>query len=237
MHIAVKISLDNHIPVSLIMIQNNDVILFQGDSITDGGRDRNIKEANDRSGLGLGYAHHSAATMLVDSPLSALTIYNRGIGGNRITDLAERWAQDSIELKPNLLSILIGVNDTWHERNNPGQGVPVDKFDRVYRTLLDETLKTLPGVRLVIGEPFALRCGAVNDSWYPEFTERQAVVAAIAQDYSTKYIPYQEIFDNASRDTGPDYWTLDGVHPTTAGHLLMARAWIDVVIGGAGDPD
>lgn len=211
------------------MIHNNDVILFQGDSITDGGRDRTIKEANNRSGLGLGYVHHSAAAMLVDSPLATLTIYNRGIGGNRITDLAERWSEDCLGLKPNLLSILIGVNDTWHERNNPGHGVPVDKFDRVYRRLIDETLDQLPDVRLVIGEPFALRCGAVSDSWYPEFTERQAVVASIAQDYGAKHIPYQQIFDNASCDTGPDYWTLDGVHPSTAGHLLMARAWINAV--------
>ena len=213
------------------MIRPRDVILFQGDSITDGGRDRSIEQANNRSGLGLGYAHHAAAAMLADAPLSALTVYNRGIGGNRVTDLAERWDVDCLSLKPTLLSILIGVNDTWHERQTPGKGVPVDRFDRLFRSLLDQTLDALPGVRLVIGEPFALPCGAVTDDWYPEFTQRQNTVKSIAHDYHARFIPYQQIFDQAAETTGPEYWTLDGVHPTTPGHLLMARAWLNAVQG------
>ncbi len=213
------------------MFQRYDVILFQGDSITDAGRDRNIIEANNRSGLGPGYVHHTAASLLSDLPSHKLTIYNRGIGGNRITDLAERWRPDCLDLNPNILSILIGVNDTWHGQDNPGNGVPLDQFDRLYRSILDESLAASSSPKLILGQPFALRCRAVTDSWYPEFTDRQAIVEQIARDYNTVFVPYQQAFEVAAADTGPEYWTTDGVHPTTAGHMLMAQTWVRAVCG------
>jgi len=213
------------------MICKHDTILFQGDSITDAGRDRNITEANNPSGLGVGYVHHTAAALLEDSPEMSLKIYNRGVGGNRITDLAERWHRDCLDLKPTLLSILIGVNDTWHEKQNPGQGVPLEMFDRVFRRLLDEARNALPDSRLVIGQPFALKYGAVDYRWYPEFTDRQNIVEQIAHDYRATFVSYQRAFDKAAHKLGLDYWTSDGVHPTTAGHMLMAKTWIKTVCG------
>jgi len=213
------------------MIQRNAIVLFQGDSITDAGRDRLILEANNRSGFGPGYVHHAAASLLSDMPSHKLTIYNRGIGGNRITDLAERWQPDCLDLNPNILSILIGVNDTWHGQANPDSGVPLDQFDRLYRSILDESLAVSSSLKLILGQPFALRYGAVTDNWYPEFTDRQAIVEQIARDYDTVFIPYQQVFEAAAAETGPEYWTNDGVHPTTAGHMLMAQAWVQAVGG------
>jgi lysophospholipase L1-like esterase len=217
--------------IGKIMIQRNDIILFQGDSITDVGRDRQILEANNRSGLGPGYVHHTAAFLLSDLPDLKLTVYNRGIGGNRITDMAQRWRPDCLDLNPNILSILIGVNDTWHGQDNPQNGVPLEQFDRLYRDILDESLAASSSPKLILGQPFALRCGAVTDNWYPEFTDRQAIVEQIARDYNTVFVPYQQAFETAAADTGPEYWTTDGVHPTTAGHMLMARTWIQTVCG------
>jgi len=211
------------------MIQCNDIILFQGDSITDAGRDRNILEANNRSGFGPGYVHHAAAFLLSDLPNYKLTIYNRGIGGNHITDLAERWQPDCLDLNPNILSILIGVNDTWHGQVNPQNCVPLAQFDRLYRNILDKSLAAPSRPKLILGQPFALRCGVVTDNWYPEFTDRQAIVEGIARDYGAVFVPYQREFEAAAADTGPAYWTIDGVHPTTAGHMLMARTWIETV--------
>jgi lysophospholipase L1-like esterase len=152
---------------AMSLIANGDVILFQGDSITDFGRSREKADAaNQQAALGNGYAWLAAAGLLVDYPDSSLKIFNRGVSGNKVFQLAERWDADCLNLKPNLLSILIGVNDIWHKLNGEYQGT-VEVYERDYIALLERTRKALPDVKLVICEPFVLRCGAVNDRWFP----------------------------------------------------------------------
>lgn len=207
------------------MIQPRDVILFQGDSITDCGRIRENAEANNLSALGLGYAKMVAAELLSQRPGDSLSFFNRGVSGNRIVDLYARIKCDCINLNPNLVSILIGVNDTWHEY--PGKnGVEVPKFERLYRDLLNETREALPAVKFVICEPFVLKCGVVTDEWVVEIDQRRAVARKLAQEFGAPFVPFQSMFDEAVRLAPPNYWAADGVHPTAAGHMLMAKTWL-----------
>lgn len=211
--------------ISPITLKKGDVILFQGDSITDGGRDRDDGKANGLKALGGGYPLLAAAGLLKDHPDKQLEIYNRGISGNRVPDLEGRWQTDALDLKPAVLSILIGVNDLWHKLNGRYGGTP-----RIYRegllALLRRTKEALPGVQLVVCEPFVLRTGAVDDAWFPEFDERRRYAKEVAETVGSVWVPFQDMFDEAIRaGTEPGYWAADGVHPTLAGHALMAAKW------------
>ncbi len=202
------------------------VVLFQGDSITDAGRDRKQAGANDVRALGRGYPMLIAARLLAEHPTAQLKIYNRGISGNKVPDLDKRWQADCLDIKPNVLSILIGVNDIWHKLNGRYEGTPAD-----YRSglldLLGRTREALPDTRIVICEPFVLRCGAVNDKWFPEFDERRAACKEVAESMKCVWVPFQTMFDEAiSEQSPPAYWAGDGVHPTLAGHALMAKTWL-----------
>jgi lysophospholipase L1-like esterase len=208
------------------IIAKNQTILFQGDSITDCGRHKDAAEApNDLCGLGQGYAMMVAAELLSTGPADNLQFFNRGISGNRIVDLDARIKSDIINLKPDLLSILIGVNDTWHEKSSRN-GVAPAKYERVYRALLNEVKEALPGVKFVLCEPFVLKCGVVTDGWVSEIDERRTIVARLAQEFGARFVPFQSMFDEAVKQAPPAYWASDGVHPTTAGHLLMAKCWL-----------
>jgi lysophospholipase L1-like esterase len=201
----------------------NQVILFQGDSITDCGRGRDKIEPN--SGLGSGYPCLIAAKLLCDKAEEHLNFYNLGISGNRIVDLYARWKSDALNLHPDVISILIGVNDTWHEFGNKN-GVEVPRYEQFYRMLLEWTVKSRPNVKLVLCEPFVLVCGAVSAEWLPEINQRREVVRKLAKEFNAIFIPYQEIFDAALKQAPAEYWLRDGVHPTLAGHQLMAEAWL-----------
>jgi lysophospholipase L1-like esterase len=213
------------------MIRDKDIILFQGDSITDCGRFRDAEDtANHLGALGSGYAMMAAANLLAGMPAADLQCYNRGISGNRVVDLYARIRKDIINLKPNVLSILIGVNDTWHEFAFPGKnGVPVPKYQRVYREMLEEVREQLPEVQLVLCEPFVLRCGVVTDDWIGEIDQRCEVVARLAQEFDAVLVPFQSMFNEAVKSAPPAYWAEDGVHPSAAGHQLMAQTWLSSV--------
>ncbi len=203
------------------------VILFQGDSITDAGRDRNAKGPNHAGGLGNGYPFLLACELLRDYADPQLKIYNRGISGNKVPDLKARWQADCLDLKPQVLSILIGVNDIWHKLAGRYQGT-VEDYETGYRQLLQETQEKLPDTRIVICEPFVLRCGAVNDTWFPEFDQRRAVAKKLADELKLTFVPFQAMFDEATQKAPPAYWAGDGVHPSLAGHALMAKTWREV---------
>ena len=209
-------------------LESGGVILFQGDSITDAGRNRQAAGPNDRAGLGNGYPLLLAAQLLADHPEVGLKIYSRGISGNKVPDLAARWQEDAIGLKPAILSILIGVNDIWHKLAGRYDG-SVEDYETGYRALLKETLEKLPGVCLVVCEPFVLRCGAVTEQWFPEFDQRRAVAKKLAKELGLVFAPFQAAFDEAIKKAPPAYWAGDGVHPTMAGHALMARVWRETV--------
>ncbi len=212
-----------------IAIKANDIILFQGDSITDASRNRDAAVPNDIAGMGRGYAMIAASVLLNKFADKNLKIYNKGISGNKVPQLDERWQADCLDLKPNILSILIGVNDYWHKRNGKYEG-SAQAYGDQYRKLLDRTLQALPGVQLIIGEPFAVKnVKHVDDSWFPEFAQYQQVSRDIAKEYKAAFIPYQSIFDEAEKRNSGAYWTSDGVHTSLAGANLMAESWLATV--------
>jgi lysophospholipase L1-like esterase len=218
-------------PASRKLVNKGDVILFQGDSITDAGRSREkAGVANEQPGLGSGYAWLAASDLLVARPKDGLKIYNRGISGNKVFQLADRWQPDCLELKPNVLSILIGVNDIWHKLNGQYDGT-IETYERDYRALISRTRQALPKIKFVICEPFVLRCGAVNDKWFPEFDQYRAAAKRVAEASRATFIPFQTMFDEAVKYAPPEHWAKDGVHPSPAGAALMAHFWVRTVAG------
>ena len=212
-----------------LAVENGSAILFQGDSITDAGRDRRNTRANDSRGLGRGYAMLISSWLLSHHPEKKLKCLNRGISGNKVPDLDRRWQADCLDLKPAVLSILIGVNDIWHKLNGKYDGT-VGSYEKGLEALLRRTREALPDTRIVLCEPFVLRCGAVNDSWFPEFDERRAACQRVGERQQCVWVPFQAMYDRALRDAAPAYWAGDGVHPSLAGHALMAKTWLDVVL-------
>ena len=212
-----------------IRLSAGDKILFQGDSITDAGRNKENHGYNNPSVLGGGYAFLAAAELLYEHADKNLQIYNKGISGNKVYQLAERWDQECLDIQPNVLSILIGVNDYWHKHNGNYDGTAeVYKKDLV--ALLERTKQQLPNIKLVICEPFAVKgVKAVDDSWYPEFDTYRAAAREIASANKAVFVPFQKVFDEAEKTAPGSYWTTDGVHPSLAGAQLMAHAWLKAV--------
>ena len=197
-------------------------ILFQGDSITDAGRSR------DNDGfLGCGYPVYVASRLGLDNP-GEYKFYNRGISGNRIVDVYARIKADIINLKPDYMSIMIGVNDVWHEFSCQN-GVDVEKFEKIYSMLIEEIKEALPGIEIMLIEPFALN-GKGTEEYYEEFraeVEKRAEVAKrLAEKYSLAFMPLQEDLDKLTEKAPNDYWLADGVHPNNTFHQYIADKWI-----------
>ena len=212
------------------ILGKGNTILFQGDSITDAGRDKKKEVANEQKAFGKGYAWMAASQLLISKPEHKLTIHNRGISGNKVHQLDARWQKDCLDIKPDILSILIGVNDIWHRLNGRYDGT-VTTYEDDYRKLIERTKKHLPKVKLVICEPFVLKCGAVNDKWFPEFDKYRAAAKRIASENKAIFVPFQSMFDEAIKYAEPKHWAGDGVHPSAHGASLMAHFWNQAVSG------
>ncbi|MBQ4082485.1 MAG: lysophospholipase [Clostridia bacterium] len=198
-------------------------VLFQGDSITDCGRNR-----ADSNSLGYGYPL-LAASLMNEKYAGEYQFLNRGISGNRSTDLYARIKSDIINLKPDYMSILIGVNDVWHDVARQ-DGVAPEKFERILRMLLDEVLQELPELKIFFIASF-FTGDALLEQHGPIFPDRvaenAAIVKRVAADYGMPCIDAQALFDEACTRAPATYWTAEGVHPTYAGHALLAKAWIE----------
>ena len=204
------------------------IILFQGDSITDCSRDRE----ND-SYYGQGYPLLVAAHLGCNEPGKYICL-NRGISGNRVVDLYSRIKMDMINLKPDYMSILIGINDVWHEYTRQN-GVDADKFEMVYGLMIEELLKALPDLKIMIMEPFVLPGSAtITDEEHPgrwehfssECLLRREAAKRIAEKYDLVFVPLQELLDQVNENMPMGYWLFDGVHPTHAGHELIKNQWL-----------
>ena len=198
-------------------------ILFQGDSITDAGRSGDSEEYR-----GNGYPTFLAGQLGLRSP-GEYTVINRGISGNRVVDLYARWKRDCLNLCPDVLSILIGVNDVWHELDFQN-GVDAEKYEKVFNLLLDETQEKLPGIKLIILEPFVLKGTATTARWdyfSKEVPLRAAAAKRVAEAHGAVFVPLQKLLDDAcTNGIESSDWLIDGVHPTAAGHALIAREWL-----------
>jgi lysophospholipase L1-like esterase len=210
-----------------LQLLKDQTILFQGDSITDAGRNRDDNTYNNPRALGTGYALLTAVELLEEYAELNLKIYNKGISGNKVYQLAERWDKDCIELKPDVLSILIGVNDFWHKLNGNYNGT-IEIYRNDYNALIERTKQALPNVKLVICEPYAVPgVKAVDDKWFPDFYEYQKAAREIAEKFGAIFVPFQKVYDEAIKRAPAAYWTADGVHAALPGAQLMADAWLE----------
>lgn len=207
-----------------------EIILFQGDSITDCGRSRKDEATpNLQSQLGAGYVLFTAANILANHADKNLKLYNRGISGNKVFQLAERWNKDCFDLQPNILSILIGVNDFWHTKSNSYTGT-VETYTTDYQNLILRTKKTLPNTKIVILEPFIIHGGtALDNTWENDFAPYRKAAKKIATDNDLTFVPFQSVFNEALKQAPAAYWGPDGVHPSMAGAQLMAQAWLTCI--------
>ena len=201
-------------------------ILFYGDSITDAGRSRDEEIPNRR--LGYTYVTYAAGKLLERDPVG-YEIYNRGISGNRIVDLYARIKKDCWNLKPDVISILIGINDIWHELSYEN-GVDVERFEAVYRMLLSDTRKVLPGVKFILCEPFVLPGSATEEKIdkFLEVKEYAKVVKKLAEEFDAPVVLLQDKYDELGAKYGNCTLLADGVHPTLAGGVILANEWLKV---------
>ena len=193
-------------------------ILFQGDSITDGNRGRTTDPNHI---LGHGYVFIIAARHGAAFPEWKLDFMNRGISGNTVVELQNRWQKETLDLKPDLLSVLIGVNDS-------GRKIPLDQYETVYDGLLSSARAANPKLKLVLCETFQLdhrSAEPATGSPNLDLVKRQAVVKQLAEKHKAAFVPFQKTLDDACRRAPAAYWIWDGVHPTYAGHQLLADAW------------
>lgn len=200
-------------------------ILYYGDSITDCGRNC---DRGSMLNIGQGYALITCAKLGAEYP-GKFEFDNTGISGNRIVDLYARIKCDCWNCEPDVLSILIGVNDVWHEINYRN-GVEADRFEAMNRMMIADTLKARPGIKIMILEPFILKGYSTVENWeaFDKGTKERAVIAKkIAEEFNLVFVPLQQIFDDACKVQPATYWIADGVHPTPAGHQLIADAWLD----------
>ena len=199
-------------------------ILFFGDSLTDAFRNRESTDTNDR--FGCGFIAQIAGRLLAENPIG-YDIINRGIGGNRIVDLYARIKADVWNHKPDVLNILVGVNDIWHEVVCQN-GVDVARFEHIYRLIIQETKERLPDIKIILCEPFILHGFATNEDYeqLSKVKEYAAVVEKLATEYGLPFLPLREKFEKAQEKFGEGVYVVDGVHPTIAGAALIAEEWL-----------
>lgn len=203
-------------------------IVFFGDSITDMGRSR--ESDNSSWSYGVGYPYMVNAYLTGKHPKEH-EIINRGVSGNRVVDLYARVKADVWNLKPDMLSILIGINDIWREIGG-GNGVDIVRFEKVYRMLIEDTLKVLPDLKIVIMEPFVLKGSATEENFdkFLEVKEYAKVAKKIAEDYNCVFVPLQKALDEAAEKYGAEYCLADGVHPAIGGAYIIAEEWLKTVL-------
>ena len=195
--------------------------VFQGDSITDAGRSRDNDDYR-----GNGYPTLVAARLGADHP-GEVRFLNRGVSGDRVVDVNSRIKRDLINLKPDYLSILIGINDVWHELGGNRNGVANPKYFHTYCEIIEEVQTMCPGVTIFILEPFVLKAAATENDWgvfRSETALRAQSAKAVAEKYGLIFVPLQDKFDALCEKADPSYWLLDGVHPSAMGHQVIADA-------------
>ncbi len=206
----------------MTIIKPNSTILFQGDSITDCGRKR-----DDINSLGNGYPLLIASIFPALFPEHGVKFINKGISGNHAADLVDRWQNDCLDLKPDVVSIMIGINDVWHyyTRNHY---TSLEEYTNNYRTILKQTQDQLEA-KLILMEPYVLHTSPDREQWREQLDPKRAAVRDLAEEFNAIFIPTDTIMQTAATKQDPTFWCPDGVHPAPAGHGLLATAWLKSV--------
>lgn len=213
-----------------MILRQNEVIVFQGDSITDGNRGR-TEDPNHI--MGHGYQFIVGAKLHIDNIDKNIKTYNKGTSGDRVSDLFGRWLEDCLILNPTMISILIGSNDVGANFLFEAGSKP-DRFEKIYHMILDEALEYNPNTRFVIMEPFfgeAFKDQNMKEYYAEHIPHLQPVCRKVAEYYGAAFVPLQDMFNEYQKKTSPENIIWDGVHPTIAGHELIAREWFKAVEG------
>ena len=211
--------------------EKNLVFLFQGDSITDGNRGRNA-DPNHVMGHGYAFAIAIASRVGADFPHAGFTFFNRGVSGNSVPDLQKRWQSDTLALKPDVLSLLVGINDTNASIEHPNDAPGIEQFENGCHDLLQQCKTPKPDTLFVLGIPFVYAVGKRKEhweQWRDGVEERAKIVRKLGKEFNAVLVDYPAMFEKAMKTTSADYWIWDGIHPTVFGHELMAREWIKQV--------
>jgi lysophospholipase L1-like esterase len=177
--------------------------------------------------MGSGYALLASSWFQALYPEKKVRFLNRGVAGDRAVDLEARWQRDCLDLQPNWLSVLVGINETWRTYDSEDP-TPVGEYAETLQRLLESALaggKT----RLILCEPFVLPVPPDREIWRYDLDPRIDVVRRLARRYQAIYVPFDGLFAQAAARREPAFWADDGVHPTPAGHALMAQAWLRAV--------
>lgn len=230
-------------------------VLWIGDSITDGGWGNSggdMRPSSQRSHWDMNHIYGHSYMMLCAShyqseyPNDQMQFWNRGISGNTLQQICDRWQEDCLALKPNVVSLLVGTNDVHYYLDEKaraleaGEEIPafdVNSWEEQYRILMQQTLDSLPGVHLVLCTPFVAKAGWVGEA--ANYAEREQLVrqlaeavSRVADEVQATLIPFDQLFSSLREDcpTGNNsYWIWDGIHPTPAGHRRMADLWLKTV--------
>ncbi|HZJ78261.1 MAG TPA: SGNH/GDSL hydrolase family protein [Clostridia bacterium] len=202
------------------MFKDNCLILFQGDSITDADRDR-----NDDTKLGFGYPAIIKSFLENTYPKSNIKVINRGIGGNRSIDLVERWQKDCIELKPDYLSILIGVNDTWRSYD-ANEHTNYDIFKNRCKEIIEDTLNKT-NAEIILISPFLIDISPGITKMRQDLVLKQKAIRDLAFEYDLRFLDMDLAFKAATQFKDCKFFSEDGVHPTVDGHEFIAKLWLD----------
>jgi lysophospholipase L1-like esterase len=206
-------------------LEHSSTILFTGDSITD------CERGATENPLGYGYPLRVAGAWDSARPDSRIRWLNTGLAGHRVPDLVSRWQTDVLDLEPDIVSILVGINDCSFRMasgidDRPGQ----DEYRDGYVSLLEPLAAR--NVRLVLIEPFLLPVNEDQRTWRQDLDEKIQIVRDLARGFDARLLAADGIFAQRAATTGPEFWARDGVHPTAAGHQLIANAWLDLVVDG-----
>ena len=198
-------------------------ILFQGDSVTDAGRDR-----SDPHDMGNGYPRYASAMIQDSFPDTEFEFFNLGISGNRTEHLVERLEADFIEIQPDIVSILIGVNDVWHHYAFEYVETTDEQFEANYRKVLDN-LKSRTNARILLIQPFLLETvDPAKQELCEELARKQAIVKRLADEYADAYLPLDEVLHSMTEEE-PAYYAADGVHPTPDGACCIGEAYLGAI--------
>ena len=204
--------------------------LFIGDSITDGNRGRN---ADPNHLLGHGYVFSIGSRLGAQYPLKGLSFVNRGISGNTVTDLANRWEEDCLAHKPDVLTVMVGINDFYFQVREKRADCTPANYEKIYRELLIKTKEEVPALKLVIMSPFLIPVGKahglLNESHRELFYAYHETSKRIANEFGAIYMDLQKMFLERAQKPNYEYWVWDGIHPTYSGHELLTQAWFGAV--------
>ncbi|WP_285725508.1 SGNH/GDSL hydrolase family protein [Psychromicrobium xiongbiense] len=199
--------------------QSEEMVLFIGDSVTDCGRREPGAPA-----LGQGYVARLATELAAQD----IAVLNRGINGHRVRDLTARWEEDVLAHQPAMVSILVGINDTWrrYDQNDP---TSAEEFEANYRSILQRTTSE-SNAAIVMVEPFLIPVTDEQQEWLEDLVPKIEVVHRLAQEFSAQLVPAQAVMTAAAREHGGPALAPDGVHPSALGHRILADAWREAVI-------